>query len=180
MPPSPDQCVQSYRTSSQIGRLKKTITIKVANPIPPITLCITTFLCSRRNVSSLTFSLRSKIINFDTSRMNRDFFVTIGSSSNLSHGRGWRLEKRRRKKQLPRTPERINPTPILHIGQIPSPRQREQCLNDGEAKAKSIIARNPPIVRKMPRPVAIQIVSKVPFDTPRRMKFLWEHDLKRR
>lgn len=35
----------------------------------------------------------------------------------------------------------------------------------------------PVIVRTMPRPVAMQMVSKVPLETPRRIKFLWEHDL---
>lgn len=175
-----NECIRSYQTFFQIGKLKKTITITVANAIPPSTLCITTFLCSRLKVSSLTFNLRSKIINFDTSRTNRDCFVTIGSSSNLSQGSGCRLEKRRRKKQLPRIPDSINPTPTLHIGQTPRPRQREQCLKDGEANARSNMARNPPTVRTTPRPVAIQIVSKVPFDTPRRMKFRCEHDFKRR
>jgi len=74
----------------------------------------------------------------------------------------------------------MSPRPVAHIGQIPSPRQREHCRKPGETNARSSIAMMPPIVRTMPREVATQIVSNVPFETPRRMKFLCEHDLSSR
>jgi hypothetical protein len=61
---------------------------------------------------------------------------------------------------------------MLHIGQIPIPLQREHWRKPGETKARRSMAMKPVIVRTMPRVVATQIVSKVPLETPRRMKFL--------
>jgi hypothetical protein len=67
---------------------------------------------------------------------------------------------------------------MLHIGQIPIPLQREHWRKPGETKARRSMAMKPVMVRTMPRVVATQIVSKVPLETPRRMKFLWEHDFR--
>jgi len=167
------------QTSFQIGKLKKRISISVAKITPPSTLCITIFLCKYLKLSSLTFNLRSKIINFPKNPLNTLFFATNPSppaSSNFSHGNGCLLENSNRKKQLPLKPDRMSPTPMLHIGQAASPRQRVALCSAGEAKARRSMQRKPEMVRTMPREVAMQTVSKVPLETPRRMKFLCEQD----
>ena len=70
--------------------------------------------------------------------------------------------------------------PTLHIGQMPIPLHLEHCRKPGDSKASRSMAMKPVMVRTMPRLVATQIVSKVPLETPRRMKFLCEQDLRSR
>jgi len=74
----------------QIGKHKNTTTIIVANPAPPSKLCNTTLCCKRLKLSSWTLSFLSKIINFETMRINLFFFFVAGelSSSKRSHGSG--------------------------------------------------------------------------------------------
>jgi len=107
-----------HMVSCHIGRKINNMTPAVAKSAPPSRLCATIFCCSLRKCLSLTRILRSKIIKRDSSLMISHL---LGSedlvSSNLSQGSGWRRENKRRKKQLPLSPDRIKLKPSHHNGQ---------------------------------------------------------------
>jgi len=168
---SPSYNTANHLSGFQIGKDKKIISISVAKTMPPKILCITIFLCRYLRFSSLTLTFRSKIMSLPKKDIKPVFVVSNEtSSSNFSQGRGCLLLNSNKKKQEPRSPDRISPIPRVHIGQTPTPLQREEWCICGEAKARSNIANTPVTVKTIPRPVAMQIVSKVPLATPKRIK----------